>query len=128
MTQIILAVMALLGGAWGLLQWTTSGLREDVSAIRQSVQAVDKEGVRRAGEADVKLASEIGLLRTSIASLDGRIGVFTTKLDVVDKSNTELANQMQDLRKQLASRQATWSDPKSLQSFVTSLKNSGLDE
>jgi septal ring factor EnvC (AmiA/AmiB activator) len=128
MTQLILAILALLGGAWGLLQWTTSGVREDVSAIRQSVQASDKEGVRRAGEADVKLANEIGLLRTSIASLDGKIGTFATKLDVVDKSSTELATQMQDLRKQLAYRQAIWTDPKSLQAFATALKNSGIDE
>jgi hypothetical protein len=40
MPQLILGICLLLGGAWGILQLTTSGVREDVSVIRQAVQTL----------------------------------------------------------------------------------------
>jgi hypothetical protein len=131
MTQFILGICVLLGGAWGILQYTTSGVRDDVNVIRQAVpslQTADKDGVRRVGETDLKLTNEIGLLRTSVVALDGRIATWSAKFDNADKSFTELSNQMGDLRKQLITRQQVWNDPKAVQSFANALKNSGIEE
>jgi hypothetical protein len=67
-------------------------------------------------------------LRTSVVGLDGRIAAWSAKFDMVDKSFTELSNQMIDLRKQLVTRQSAWSDPKAMQAFGAALKSSGIDD
>jgi hypothetical protein len=130
-TQLFLGICVLLGGAWGILQLTTSGVRDDVSVIRQSVQALqlaDKDGSRRVGETELKLVNEIGLLRTSIASLDGKISPLVSRLDFFDKSIYTLTGQLDDIKKQLATRQAAFNDPRSIQTFSASLKNLGFDD
>lgn len=131
MTQLLVGIVAILGGAWGILQATTSGVRDDVSVIRQSVQALqlaDKDGTRRVGDTEIKLSNEIGLLRTSIASLDSKIPPVMSKMDSFDRSIYDLTAQITEMRRQLASRQAAFSDPKAIQTFSTSLKNLGFDD
>jgi septal ring factor EnvC (AmiA/AmiB activator) len=131
MTQLVLAVFCLLGGGWGIFQLTTSGVRDDVSVIRQAVQALqlaDKDGTRRVGDTELKLTSEIGLLRTAIVQLDGKLSPFVARLDTFDKTLSEIGGQLADMRKQLVSRQAVWSDPKNVDAFSYSLQKAGFQK
>jgi hypothetical protein len=129
MTQLVIAMIFLLGGGWGIFTLTTSGVREDVSVIRQSVQSLqlaDKDGTRRMGDTEIKLTGEIGLLRTAIVQLDGKLNPFVAKLDSFDRTLVEIGAQLADMRKQLVSRQAVWSDPKNVDAFSSSLQKAGF--
>jgi ABC-type Na+ efflux pump permease subunit len=129
MTQLVIAIIFLLGGGWGIFTLTTSGVREDVSVIRQSVQSLqlaDKDGTRRMGDTEIKLTGEIGLLRTAIVQLDGKLNPFVAKLDSFDRTLVEIGAQLADMRKQLVSRQAVWSDPKNVDAFSSSLQKAGF--
>ena len=129
MTQLVIAIIVLLGGGWGIFTLTTSGVREDVSVIRQSVQSLqlaDKDGTRRMGDTEIKLTGEIGLLRTAIVQLDGKLNPFVAKLDSFDRTLVEIGAQLADMRKQLVSRQAVWSDPKNVDAFSSSLQKAGF--
>ena len=131
MAQLIVAIIFLLGGGWGIFTLTTSGVRDDVSVIRQSVQAlqlVDKDGTRRIGDTEIKLTSEIGLLRTAIVQLDGKLSPFIVRLDSFDRTLVEIGGQLADMRKQLVSRQAVWSDPKNVDAFSSSLQKAGFQK
>ena len=131
MTQLLLALVVLLGGGWGIFTLTTSGVRDDVSVIRQSVQALqtaDKDGIRRTGETEIKLATGIGLLRTTLVQLDGKLSPLVAKLDSFDRSLVEIGGQLADMRKQLISRQAVWSDPKNVDAFSSSLQKAGFQK
>ena len=128
--QLIVGIVFLLGGAWEILQMTTSSVREDVGIIRaavQTLQTADKDGSRRVSDTELRPSNELGLLRTSIVSLDGKITAFDAKLDGLNKSILVLTSQIGDMQKQIASRQAAWSDPKAAEAFKASLKNLGLD-
>jgi hypothetical protein len=131
MMQLIIAIVFLLGGGWGIFTLTTSGVRDDVSVIRQSVQALqlaDKDGTRRMGDTEIKLTSEIGLLRTALVQFDGKLNPLTAKLDSFDRTLVEIGAQLADMRKQLVSRQAVWSDPKNVDAFSSSLQKAGFQK
>jgi hypothetical protein len=135
MTQLLCSVggfLTLLVTVVGaMISVTTSSIKEELVNVRQSIQttlASDKEGSRRLADAEIKLTGEIGLLRVAIVSLDGRIAPLTSRLDSYDKSIYNLMGQMDDVRKQLAARQAALNDPKAIQTFSASLKSLGFDD
>ena len=102
-----------------------------MSVIRQAVQALqmaDKDGTRRVGDTEIKLTNEIGLLRTAIVQLDGRLSPFIARLDSFDKTLSEIGGQLADMRRQLVSRQAVWSDPKNVDAFSSSLQKAGFQK
>lgn len=105
--QLGVAVAFLLGGGWAIIQLTTSGVRDDLTAIRQSLLALqtsDKDGARRIGDTDLKLSLEISGLKSAISGLDSRIQVFSNKLDGYDKSVTSLTGQMAEFQKEMFQR------------------------
>jgi hypothetical protein len=121
-------VVTIVGTMIGL---TTSSVKEELAGVRQSMQGFslsDKEGSRRLADAEIKLTGEMGLLRVAIVGLDGRIAPLVAKLESYDKSIVVLTSQMEDVRKQLAMRQAAFNDPKAIQVFSASLKNLGFDD
>jgi hypothetical protein len=94
----------------------------------QALQTADKDGTRRMGDTEVKLTVEIGLLRTTLVQLDGKLSPLVAKLDSFDRSLVEIGGQLADMRKQLISRQAVWSDPKSVDAFSSSLQRAGFQK
>jgi hypothetical protein len=130
MKQLIWGIgVVLVGGAglaWLVFGQITSGVREDVGAIRQSIQALqtgEKDGIRRVGETDTKLSTAIAELRVAIQGLDGRIAAFDGKLDMLNKSMSTVLVDLTNMQKQLAARQAALNDPKNFDAFATKLSN-----
>lgn len=130
MTQLLVGIAGLVGGAWLVFSTTTAGLRDDVGAIRQSIsslQAGEKDGIRQVGATDQKLTGEIAALRVAIVGLDGRVVGFDNKLDGLSKSMGQLTSQLGDVQKQLSVRQASHFDQKSLEALSAVLKGKGDD-
>jgi TolA-binding protein len=125
----LLGVIVIGGGVlWAVLAFTITGMRDDVSAIRTSIQGLqtaDKEGAVRIREGETKLIEQIGGLRTQITGLSG-------KLDSVTGTVSTLTAQIIDVQKRLAARQAAWDDPKSTAAFASyltdAIKQQGVDK
>jgi hypothetical protein len=117
----------MLGGVWGLNTYVIGGVRDDVGAIRQSVQGLqgaDKDGLLRLRDAETRLGDQISGLRTDLASFRGEISGFRSEMSAYGK----LVGTLSDLQKQIEVRQASFDDPKAAASFVAALKGVGIDE
>jgi septal ring factor EnvC (AmiA/AmiB activator) len=93
MRSLISGILALVvsGGLvlWAVLTFVIGGTREDISAIRQSldrmnteVQTIDREGVSRTSD----LGKQISDLRVETTKLTSQLATFGTKLDFTSKS------------------------------------------
>jgi hypothetical protein len=109
---------------WTVLSFTIGGMRDDVSAIRGSMhylQTADRDGAIRIRDTEGKLAEQIGGLRTQLVGLSG-------KLETVNISISALSERLNDVQKQVASRQASLNDPKTAFAFVETIKKAGLED
>jgi septal ring factor EnvC (AmiA/AmiB activator) len=88
---------------WAVLTFVIGGSREDVSAIRQSLdrtisqlQTVDRDGLARSNDINQSLGKEITDLKVETAKLTAQLGVFGVRLDTTNKSvetlNSGLSN------------------------------------
>jgi septal ring factor EnvC (AmiA/AmiB activator) len=126
LTAVVTAMILLCGGLWTVLTLTTSGLRDDVSVIRQSTQGLqvaDKDTAVRLREAELRLADQISGLRTEIASFVGRLESTNTNVANLNTNVASLSRRIEDFGKQLAARQAAFSDPKNISIFTDRLRD-----
>lgn len=128
MKQLLSAIagLVLLGGGvlWTVLTFTVGGIRDDVSAIRastQTLQVADKDGAVRVRETENRLADQISGLRVSIAELSGKLGIFSVSMN-------NLSGRVDDLQKQVVSRQSALRDPQATGRFIADLKKAGLSD
>lgn len=123
----------LVGGAvlWAVLTFTIGGVRDDVTAIRNSVsglqtavQTTDKGAIERSNEINSRLTDQIQGLRTDFVKYSERFDGLSRNLEATNKSIFVLGTRIDKLQAQLASA----SDPKQAQAFAEYLKKySGKD-
>ena len=125
---LVTLLVAISGSAWAVSTFAIGGLREDVGAIRKSaeatalsVQTTDKEGILRLRDVEGKLGDQISGLPADIAGFRGDLA-YNSKLVA------SLTGQLDEMRKDVQARQASYSDPKAVSEFVAALKEAGLDQ
>lgn len=132
----LIAGIALLGATiagvlWGVLSFTIGGVRDDVSAIRQSVialQTADKEGIARSNEINIRLTEQIQGLRVDFVKYAERFDVLSGRIDGMNKSIDIFTGRLEKFQNELNSAQASWNDPKRISTLVEALKKEGLDQ
>jgi len=137
--QLVASVVTLIAGGAAVLALvltlTLSGVREDVSKIREAVQTSERESASRANATEGKLGDQIALLRTDVALLVGKLDTTNKWLEMTNKSIDGLAaglvqtqKQMADFQKQVSARQVNLSDPALSKAIANSLKDAGIDD
>jgi hypothetical protein len=127
-------VVAGAGIAWGMMAIGTEAIKNDVGNMRADLNSIrtsletataafkntDKDGVLRLGEAERRLADQIGGLRTELAGL-------RSDLTSTTKTMTTFRDQLGEFQKQMQVRQVSFNDPKVMQNFADALKKAGAD-
>jgi hypothetical protein len=122
--HVFIVIGLSVGALWAIFALTTSGLRDDVSAIRGSLdrlQLSDKSGAVHVGDVENKLSTQIGELRTDIAAL-------SVNIKSLQSSMAAFSGQLRDVQKWILARQVAYNDPKTFELFAERLKKAGLDQ
>jgi methyl-accepting chemotaxis protein len=118
-------VVAGAGVLWGAFAYSVGHVRDDVSAIRQSLDST----ANRSRDSDVKFTEQIGGLRTDLTTFSARFDNMANKLESsvnglsgrmekFESSVTALAGRIDKLQMELAS----WDDPKRADALADALK------
>ncbi len=113
------AVVASIAACWAIVSFTSTGLRDDVSAIRASLstlQGSDKDNALNIKQAELDFTRQVDSLNVNLTS-------FGTKFDSVNKSIDRLSDQMAIVQKQVSTPPVSF-NPTAL---VQTLKKAGLD-
>jgi len=135
-TQVVITMKSLitgvigfviLGGAvlWTVLSFTIGGVRDDVTAIRTSVQALqtaDQESVKETNNVNVRLTDQIQGLRTDFVKYSERFDNLSRNLETTNKSIYTLTNRLDGFRDQLQAIQSTWNDPKTISQITEAVR------
>ena len=100
MKQMIVGIATLLAGGgavlWGVLSFTISGLRDDVSSIRTDIGKLQESSATaptRLSEAQLALSKDISGLRVDIESFRGDFKVVRVSLDDIGAKIDSLVKQ-----------------------------------
>src|SRR5262249_22224538 len=118
----------ILAGAvlWTVLSFTVGGLRDDVAAIRTSVQGLqgaDQESIKETNKINLGLKDEIHGLRTDFVRFSERAENFSRNLETTNKSIATLTNRMDLFQAQLAN----YNDPKTISQVTEAVKQAGAN-
>jgi hypothetical protein len=119
-------IVAGFGIAWGMVAFGTGAIK-DLNSIRTSLESAttafknaDKDGVLHLGEAEKRLADQIGGLRIELVGL-------RSDLSSTVKTMSTFRDQLGEFQKQMQLRQVSFNDPKLMQNFAEALKKAGAD-
>jgi hypothetical protein len=113
---------------WGVAALATTGLRDDVGAIRASVstlQTSESANAVNLKQAEVEFARQIAALSVTLATFGGRFDAFGGMVDAVSKSFDQLSDQIAALHQELNRRQSGAIDPDAV---VQALTKAGIDD
>jgi hypothetical protein len=127
-------IVAGFGIAWGMVAFGTGAIKDDVGNMRADLNSIrtslesattafknaDKDGVLHLGEAEKRLADQIGGLRIELVGL-------RSDLSSTVKTMSTFRDQLGEFQKQMQLRQVSFNDPKLMQNFAEALKKAGAD-
>lgn len=125
-TPVVLAMRQALGAAatilvvgigafWALASWTSADLRDNVSEIRKTLEAVQGAGnALNIKQTEVDFTKQVGALDVTLANFGGRMEVFGTKVDAMSRSMDQFQSQMAEMQKEPAVSRPRRLDVKSL--------------
>jgi len=106
--QLTGAVVALLaagiGAFWFVADFTSTGLRQDVSAIRATLatlQGSDRDNALSIKQAELDFTKQIGALNVTVALLGAKVEGLGAKLDALNVSLTEFGAKIDGLSAKL---------------------------
>jgi hypothetical protein len=106
MRQVVSAVAAVLvvgiGAFWALASWSSAGLRDDVTQIRKTLEALqhsDNGNALNIKQAEIDFSRQVDTLNLTLTKFDGRMDLLGSKLDTVGRSMDQLQAQMVRLQR-----------------------------
>lgn len=117
----------LIAAFWAVATLSTSGLRDDVSAIRStigSLQGSDKDNALNIKQAEIDFTKQVSSLNVTLVAFTTKVDAFGAKIDTMSRSFDQLSEQMASVEKQLGSREGAAITPESI---ATALRKAGYD-